>query len=63
MTKTKLLIPTKVRNVSARQYLNEAKRNSVNNNIESVRFIPPTIGSSDYGSFQITYKTPVLVAR
>ncbi|MDY2947058.1 MAG: hypothetical protein SOS93_04385 [Mannheimia varigena] len=60
MTKTRLLVPRKTRNVSAKQYLNEAKKASVNNNIQSVTFVPPTIGSSGYGSFQITYKTPQL---
>ncbi len=60
MTKTQLLVPRKTRNVSAKQYLNEAKKASVNNNIQSVTFLPPVIGSSGYGSFQITYKTPQL---
>lgn len=60
MTKTHLLVPTKVRNVSAKQYLNEAKKSNVNNNIENVTFVPPKIGSGGYGSFQITYKTPQL---
>ncbi|UXN34357.1 hypothetical protein N8E86_09920 [Avibacterium paragallinarum] len=60
MTKTPLLFPRKVRNVSAKQYLKEAKRSTSNNNIENVVFIPPKIGSGDYGSFQITYKMPQL---
>lgn len=58
MTKTRLLVPRKTRNVSAKQYLNEAKNTSVNNNIQSITFVPPTFGSSGYGSFQITYKMP-----
>lgn len=60
MTKTALLVPKKVRNVSAKQYLNEAKKSLVSNNIENVTFVPPKIGSGSYGSFQITYKTPQL---
>lgn len=60
MTKTKMLVPKKVRNVSAQQYLNEAKKSAVNNNIQSVIFNPPKIGSGNYGSFQITYKIPQL---
>ena len=60
MTKTLLLTPKKVRNVSAQEFLNEAKKSTVNNNIESIQFVPPSIGSSGYGSFQIKYKMPTL---
>lgn len=60
MTKTLLLTPKKVRNVSAQEFLNEAKKSTVNNNIESIQFVPPRIGSSGYGSFQIKYKMPTL---
>ena len=60
MTKTQLIIHKKVRNVSAKQYLNEAKKSAVSNNIQDVTFIPPKIGSGGYGSFKITYKTPQL---
>lgn len=61
MIKTQLLVPQKVRNVSAKQYLNETKKSiSSSSNIQNVTFVPPKIGSSGYGSFQITYKIPQL---
>lgn len=60
MTKTLLLTPKKVRNVSAQEFLNEAKKSTVNNNIENVQFVPPKIGGKGYGSFQIKYKMPTL---
>lgn len=60
MTKTQLLVPQKVRNVSAKEYLNETKKSISSSNIQNVTFVPPKIGSSGYGSFQITYKIPQL---
>lgn len=60
MTKTLLLTPKKVRNVSAQEFLNEAKKSTVNHNIENVQFVPPKIGGKGFGSFQIKYKIPTL---
>lgn len=56
-------IPTKVRTLSPKQYLAEVKKNSVVNNIDSVKFIPPQIGKGGFGQFLVHYKTPVLVER
>ncbi|OBW98136.1 hypothetical protein C8D76_103105 [Pasteurella langaaensis DSM 22999] len=61
--KNTVLTPTKTRNLSPEQYLMETKKNKVSNNIERVKFIPPKANSRGYGSFQVTYKMPVLVAR
>lgn len=63
MMKNSILTPTKTRKLSPKQYLVEVKRNSVSNNIDHVTFIPPKLGSNGYGSFQVTYKIPVLVAK
>lgn len=60
MTKIPLLIPKTVRNLSVKEYLKETKHAHSANNIERVAFVPPRIGSSGYGSFQVTYKTPKL---
>nr|DAW61840.1 MAG TPA: hypothetical protein [Caudoviricetes sp.] len=56
-------IPTKVRTLSPKQYLAEVKKNSVVNNIDSVKFIPPQIGKGGYGTFQVTYKMPLMVSK
>ena len=61
--KNTILTPTKTRKLSPKQYLAEVKKSIASNNIDSVTFIPPKLGSSGYGSFQVTYKIPVLVAR
>ncbi|MGC7560887.1 hypothetical protein [Pasteurella sp. PK-2025] len=63
MMKNTVLTPIKTRKLSPKQYLAEVKRNSVSNNIDHVTFIPPKLGSKGYGSFQVTYKMPVLVSR
>lgn len=56
-------IPTKTRTLSPKQYLAEVKKNSVVNNIDSVKFIPPQIGKGGFGQFLVQYKTPVLVGK
>lgn len=32
-------------------------------NIAKVRLIPPTLGSRDFGGFEVTYKRPVFVVH
>lgn len=59
---TDILVPKKVRQLSAQDYLKEMNAAS-KRNIKRVRFVPPKIGKEDFGHFEITYKTPVLVAE
>lgn len=56
-----MLVPKKIRQVSAEQYLKEATANQLN--VKKVRFVPERIGGKGFGHFEITYKTPVLVAK
>ena len=58
-----MLTPVKARRLSPQQYLSEVKKNSFNNNVERVQFIPPQIGKGGFGQFQVTYKMPVLERR
>lgn len=60
---SKVLTPKRVRELSARDYLKEITERRYEDNVKRVRFIPPKIGRSDYGHFEITYKTPILVAE
>lgn len=52
-----LLRPIKTEQVTAIQFLIITEKS---NNIEKSRFIPPRVGSNDFGKFEITYRIPEL---
>lgn len=52
-----ILHPVERETVSAKQFLEIAKRS---NNIESVHFVSPRIGDGTFGRFEIKYKSPVI---
>ncbi len=61
-SRRKILTPKKVRNISAFELLEEVKKGSTKTNIKAVCFIPPKLGTKGYGSFNVTYKVPQLLA-
>lgn len=44
--------------VSPKELLNELKDSD---NLKSIDFIPPKIGSKGFGKFKVSYNTPVLI--
>ena len=51
-----ILVPVTEILLTQSQYLKEMN----DSNIKSATFIPPRIGSNNYGYFKVTYKLPVL---
>lgn len=58
---SKVLTPKRVRELSAREYLQEMADTRYKNNVRHVRFVSPKIGKADFGHFEVTYKKPILV--
>ncbi|WII95961.1 hypothetical protein LU276_03875 [Moraxella haemolytica] len=57
--KKTVLIPKKERLLDAKTYLAEIQcRQDI---IDDVQFIPPKLGSKGFGSFRVSYSTPVLL--
>lgn len=50
------LIPNKIREISPEKFLKLDQHEK--QNIESCRFVPPTIGDSGFGKFIVTVKIP-----
>ena len=58
MSKSKFYEVKSERLVSPRELLDELKDSD---NLKSIDFIPPKIGSKGFGKFKVSYNTPVLV--
>lgn len=53
-------VPRRRSRISARAYLRLTAEERAN--IAKVRLIPPTLGSRDFGGFEVTYRNPVFVS-
>jgi hypothetical protein len=51
------LVPVSTERMSAKKFLATSKHSD---NIASVCFVPPRIGSSGFGQFEVTYKSAML---
>jgi hypothetical protein len=54
-----LFMPTSTKSMKPEEFV--ALTDKQKENIESSRFVPPTIGSKNFGHVQVKFKTPVLV--
>lgn len=60
-TKTPILLPKKERLLSAEAYLLDIKQHQ--DIIKEVQFVPPKLGKKGFGSFRVSYDTPVLLPK
>lgn len=58
-----MLVPKIECRVSVEEYLKITSDKNAQRNIKSSRFVPPKLGTDNYGYFEIQYKTPVLVEK
>ena len=52
--------PVQSAHLTAEKLILEIRNRSKRSNIKKVSFVPPVVGSTGYGMFEVTYKTPVL---
>ncbi|WP_139225787.1 hypothetical protein [Paracidovorax konjaci] len=55
---TPVLVPRRVERMSAEEFLVLVDSDRLN--IAKSRFVPPKLGSKDFGRFEVQYKVPVL---
>lgn len=55
---SQVLVPRRVERMSAEEFVVLVESNRVN--IAKSRFVPPRLGSRNFGRFEVQYKVPVL---
>ncbi len=60
--KMEKLIAMRTQRLSSAEYIEKVKTATNRNNIKNVRFVPPVLGSNDFGSFEVEYKRMEIVS-